>query len=405
MPRDRIRSVAVEATAGSHEVLAELRAVVLVQDFACCAQQRVGKQDSDAVRVHQPRHIYDPLIHRALLSAPRDLTNQVGKDRVGSADPARQVVNPCAMAQMVPLGQGQIAENGLDCVVQERQLEVEVHTLSLIRVRTNVRTLISWAWQLGGSTAVREDGPVSEDNPWDDVPLLEVVVLHVKDAVAATDGGADRLLLVAEPGDVGVSPDLAAVSAVVKATDLPVRIMLRRGEGHEISPDQVDALAEFGEAASALGAAGFSFGFLDRMLEIDTEACSELASRVRLPWAFHRGFDSSLDSRRAWRAVLGLPGLDAVASAGSSRGMSAGADELLRHAGNRRIAGLLMASGALEPEQVPWLVRAGVRQFGVGATVRPGRSWTRSFVDVDHVRTWRMLLDDAVARARGIPVD
>lgn len=245
----------------------------------------------------------------------------------------------------------------------------------------------------------------SEASPWDDVPLLEVVVLHAKDAAAATDGGADRLLLVAEPGDVGVSPDLATVSSVVKATDLPVRVMLRQGDGHEVTPDGVDQLAEFGEAAAALGARGFSFGFLDRMLEIDAEACGELASRVRLPWTFHRGFDSTLEPRRAWRDVVQLPGVDAVASAGSSRGMSVGADELLQHAARPRVAALLLAGGALQPDQVPWLVRAGVRQFGVGASVRPGRSWTRSFVDADHVRTWRMLLDDAVARARGLPVD
>lgn len=245
----------------------------------------------------------------------------------------------------------------------------------------------------------------AEGSPWDDVPILDVVVLHPKDVVAATDGGADRLLLVADPGDVGVSPDLATVSAVVKATDVPVRLLLRQGDGFEVTPDGVDALAEVAEAATTLGVAGFSFGFLDRELEIDSEACAELASRVRLPWTFHRGFDSALNSRRAWRDVLSLPGLDAVASAGSSRGMSAGADELLEHAENPRVAALLLAGGALQPEQVPWLVRAGVRQFGVGASVRPGRSWTRSFVDVDHVRTWRMLLDDAVARARGLPVD
>lgn len=240
---------------------------------------------------------------------------------------------------------------------------------------------------------------------WDDVPLLEVVVLHPRDAVAATTGGADRLLLVAEPGEVGVSPDLASVSSVVKATDLPVRVMLRRGEGYEIAPDGVDALAEFAEAARVLGVQGFSFGFLDGLLDVDVEACAELASRVRLPWTFHRGFDAALNARRAWRDVTSLPGLDGVASAGSSRGMSAGADELLQHAADPRIAALLLAGGALEPEQVPWLVRAGVRQFGVGASVRPGRSWTRSFVDVDHVRTWRMLLDDAVAKAHGLPVD
>lgn len=256
-----------------------------------------------------------------------------------------------------------------------------------------------------GKDEVVNDVDVSEGSAWDDVPLLEVVVLHPKDAVAATDGGADRLLLVAEPGDVGVSPDLATVSSVVKATDLPVRVMLRQGDGFEVTPERVDSLAEFAEASQALGARGFSFGFLDRMLEVDAESCSELASRVRLPWTFHRGFDATLNTKRAWREVLTLPGLDAVASAGSSRGMSVGADELLQHAANQRVAALVLAGGALQPEQVPWLVRTGVRQFGVGASVRPGRSWTRSFVDLHHVRTWRMLLDDAVARARGLPVD
>jgi copper homeostasis protein len=31
--------------------------------------------------------------------------------------------------------------------------------------------------------------------------------------------------------------------------------------------------------------------------------------------------------------------------------------------------------------------------------VRPGGSWTKSYVDPAHVRSWRMLVDDAVERA------
>jgi copper homeostasis protein len=58
-----------------------------------------------------------------------------------------------------------------------------------------------------------------------------------------------------------------------------------------------------------------------------------------------------------------------------------------------------MAGGGLRGEHVPWLARAGVRQFHVGSTVRPGGSWTRSYVDPAHVRSWRMLIDDAVEHA------
>jgi copper homeostasis protein len=61
-----------------------------------------------------------------------------------------------------------------------------------------------------------------------------------------------------------------------------------------------------------------------------------------------------------------------------------------------------MAGGGLRGEHVPWLVRAGVRQFHVASSVRPSGSW-KAHVDAGHVRAWRMLLDDAVDRAAGRP--
>ena len=66
------------------------------------------------------------------------------------------------------------------------------------------------------------------------------------------------------------------------------------------------------------------------------------------------------------------------------------------------VARLLMAGGGLRGEHVPWLVRAGVRQFQVEEAVRPGGTW-RSHVEAGHVRAWRMLLDDATDRAAGRP--
>jgi copper homeostasis protein len=47
---------------------------------------------------------------------------------------------------------------------------------------------------------------------------------------------------------------------------------------------------------------------------------------------------------------------------------------------------------------VPWFVRVGVRTFQVGPQVRPGGS-EKAYVDAAHVRSWRLLLDDAVMRA------
>jgi copper homeostasis protein len=229
---------------------------------------------------------------------------------------------------------------------------------------------------------------------------LDVVVLHARDAEAATAGGADRLLLGVDPEDGYYSPDPATVSSVVRDTDLPVFVVLRTRE------DNFGRLVNLGATFLELGARGLAFGFLDRDLEIDREDCAEMCRELGgVPWLFH-GFDEALDPDHAWRDVRGLPGLESVISAGSTRGLAHGADELIaRTTRDPRVAELLLAGGGLTPELVPWLVRAGVRRFAIGSSARTAGSWTRASVDVDHVRSWRMLLDDALSRALGIPTD
>ena len=238
-------------------------------------------------------------------------------------------------------------------------------------------------------------------------PLLEVVVLHPRDAEAATLGEADRLVVLAEPEIGGRSPEPAAVSAVLRETDLPVRVLLRIDDGLSTTGGEFARLVGLARDYLTLGAEGVSFGFLDRDLEIDRATCAALAHELAgTPWSFHRGFDATLDAGRAWRDVRGLSGLDAVSSAGSTRGFAVGADELLRRcAADAEVAGLLLAAGGLTTEHVPWLIRTGARQFSLGEEARPDGSWTKAYVAADYVRAWRMLLDDAHHRALGTPVD
>lgn len=225
-------------------------------------------------------------------------------------------------------------------------------------------------------------------------------MLHARDAETAAAGGADRLLLSTDAQDGHYSPEPGLVSAVVKQTDVPVWVVLRTRADH------FGRMATLGEAFLELGARGVAFGFLDRDLEIDRGACAEMCAELEgRPWMFH-GFDAALDADRAWRDALGLPGLESVISAGSTRGLAYGVEDLITRAGHDpRVAGLLTAAGGLTPDVVPWLVRAGVRRFAIGSSARAGSSWTRGSVDVDRVRSWRMLLDDALARALGIPLD
>ncbi|QNN53803.1 copper homeostasis protein CutC [Nocardioides mesophilus] len=230
-------------------------------------------------------------------------------------------------------------------------------------------------------------------------PLLEVVVLHPRDVPGADEGGADRVLLLADPELGGTSPEPALVSSVCRETELPVRVVLRLSSSSTTTGAELVRLVGLAESYRSVGAEGVAFGFLDDQLEVDVEVCAHLAGQLPgLPWTFHRVFDDALETARAWREVSRLPGLDAVLTAGSVLGLDSGLDDLTaRAAASPGVAALVMASGGLRGEHVPWLVRAGIRQFQVATSVRPGGSWQKAYVDAGHVRSWRMLVDDAVA--------
>jgi copper homeostasis protein len=229
--------------------------------------------------------------------------------------------------------------------------------------------------------------------------LLEVTVLDPRDVPGAEEGGADRLHVVSRGAAAARSPEPSLVSAICRETELPVFVLLRLNDSWTTTGGELTRLVGLGEDYLGCGASGVAFGFLDADLEIDTEVCAHLAERLSgVPWTFGRAVDDTLDARRSWRRLVGLPGLVAVRSAGSPRGIEAGYDELLAVAGaDPAYARLMMPGGGVLAEHVPWLARAGVRQFHLGPQARPGSSY-KAYVDAAHVRSWRLLLDDALAR-------
>ncbi len=242
--------------------------------------------------------------------------------------------------------------------------------------------------------------------------LLEVVVTHAADAARAEAGGADRVSLVGdamsgtdrETGALSPAPDL--VEHVRAATSLPVRPLLRLRDGYGTDGGEVAHLHGLLASYASAGADGVVLGFLNALTEIDLEVVGELLGGPTGPvdsptrWTFSRAVDACISTDRAWRELPYLPGLDAVATAGSARGVAEGLDDLVARAEDDPAARrLIMASGGLEPEHVPWLVRAGVGMFQVSTQVRPLGSW-KAYVDADLVGTWRALLDSE-ASGRG----
>jgi copper homeostasis protein len=224
-------------------------------------------------------------------------------------------------------------------------------------------------------------------------PLLEIIALGAGDAVGAQDGGADRLEVVADMDSDGLTPTVETVRDLKRECDLPLRVMLRANDGFSTSGSELTRLQGAAHQLAEAGVDGFVLGFLGPTVEIDVDATLALADEFgSLPWTFHRAVDNALDYDRAWERLRMMPRLDTVLTAGSARGVPAGLDELCRRAADDPVA------AGLQPDHVPWLARAGVRKFHVGSRVRPGGSW-KAYVDASMVRSWRTLVDDAVAAA------
>lgn len=220
--------------------------------------------------------------------------------------------------------------------------------------------------------------------------LLEVIALDLRDAVAAEEGGADRLEIVSDMGAGGLTPSADLVAAIARECGLPQMVMLRCNAGFTVTPEELDRLRRDVKELSEAGAAGFVFGFLSKDGSVDREATDALIHAVApFPWTFHRAVDHAADVRAAWRAVRLLPNLATVLTSGSPEGVGAGLG-VLRARAEAGDASLVLAGGGLREEHVPVLLDYGVRAFHVGGAVR--RSW-QDPVDPDLVRRWRRIVD------------
>ncbi|MEV5413667.1 copper homeostasis protein CutC [Thermopolyspora sp. NPDC052614] len=224
--------------------------------------------------------------------------------------------------------------------------------------------------------------------------LLEVVTLDARDAVAAEEGGADRVEVIADASTGGRTPEAATVAAIAKECALPQMVLLRPaarpGGDHTVTPSELADLTSRARELAAAGAAGFVFGFLTDDGTVDLAATEALIGAVApLPWTFHRAVDHAADVQAAWRAVRLLPNLATVRTAGAATGVEDGLP-VLRARADAGDGPLIMAGGGLERRHVPVLRGYGIHAFHVGGAVRT--SWSDP-VETRLVRRWRELLD------------
>jgi copper homeostasis protein len=183
--------------------------------------------------------------------------------------------------------------------------------------------------------------------------LVEAAVESLDDALAAAEGGADRLELCANLADGGTTPDEQLIAGVVEQVAIPVFVMIRpRGGSFVYSTAELDDMRRAMDRARDLDVDGFVFGVLNSSNRIDTIRTQSLIDvAADLPVTFHRAFDRVADRVDALDALIDL-GVARVLTSGGAPAAPQGIAalrELVDVAGDDIV---ILAGGGVRAENV-----------------------------------------------------
>jgi copper homeostasis protein len=194
--------------------------------------------------------------------------------------------------------------------------------------------------------------------------LVEAAVESMEDALAACDGGADRLELCADLRAGGTTPAESLVEQVLDAVNVPVMVMIRpRGGSFVYTAHELDTMRRDIETARTLGVDGVVLGVLDARNEIDAYRCRELIDIADgLPVTFHRAFDRVPDQIYALETLIEL-GVERVLTSGGAETAQRGIDALRDLVEEAEGHLTILAGGGVRDQNVAEIVReAGVRE-------------------------------------------
>jgi copper homeostasis protein len=194
--------------------------------------------------------------------------------------------------------------------------------------------------------------------------LVEAAVDSLDDAMAAVDGGADRLELCANLSVGGTTPDQTLIAAVIARVDVPVFAMIRpRGGSFVYTPAEIDRMRREIEMALDLAAAGVVLGVLDTDGRVDmaqTRSLVSVAGGQRV--TFHRAFDRTPDLLASLDTLISL-GVARVLTSGGVATASEGAEVLATLVARAEGRIGILAGGGVRAGNVADIVRrSGVRE-------------------------------------------
>ena len=235
--------------------------------------------------------------------------------------------------------------------------------------------------------------------------ILEICAGSVESAIAARDGGAQRIELCAALEVGGVTPSAGLIAETRKVNGLTLNVIIRpRGGDFLYNEYEVACMEEDIRTCRSLGVDGVVIGALTAEGDIDSAACQRLINAAEgMSVTFHRAFDMCRNPQKALEELIAL-GCHRVLTSGQAATAQTGIPllkELVKQADNRIIimpgcgvnsnnaAKILQATGANEIHaSARKSVGSGMifRHSGVSMGNPDSDEYARKETDVNEVR-------------------
>ena len=182
---------------------------------------------------------------------------------------------------------------------------------------------------------------------------IEACIASVEDAIAAYEGGADRLELNMALRLDGLTPSLGLLRNVKAAVPLPVIVMIRpRGFGFNYSSSEFAVMQTDIDAFLQEEVAGFAFGILTAEQEIDIPRTRQIVHQIEgIESVFHRAFDVTPNSDTALNQLIDL-GITRILTSGHQQTAMQGIETLKN----------LQQKAASRIEILPWQWRKSIKR-------------------------------------------
>jgi copper homeostasis protein len=148
--------------------------------------------------------------------------------------------------------------------------------------------------------------------------ILEVAANSVASALAAQQGGANRVELCTALELGGLTPSHAQIALAREQLRIPLYVLIRPRAGDFLYTDlECETMQRDIEACVSLGCDGVVLGVLDADARVDSARCRALmAAAGTLGVTFHRAFDLSRDPAQALEDIVAL-GCERVLTSGA----------------------------------------------------------------------------------------